>query len=147
MGAGVIALFFLAIDWAAGHPLYTPQFLGSALFLGQRAAPDGPILPALVLGYTAVHFFFFHAFGVMAAFEILTARRLPAHPWQAGAAAAVALFAAFEISFLALAALMEPRLLDELGAGRVAVANALAALAMSAYLVLWRKAYGGPAEP
>jgi len=144
-GAGVIAVFFLVFDLVAGRPLWTPQALGSALFLGEWPDPSAPIAWVLVLGYTAIHFGFFHAFGVMAAFEVLTAKRMRS-AWVAGVVTALALFLVFEISFLALAGLIEPRLLDELGTGRVAVANALAAIAMSAYLLFWRKHYGGPAE-
>src|SRR5262245_31644536 len=82
VGAGLVAVFFLIVDLVAGHPLFTPNALGTSLFLRQAATPEAPIVPALVVGYTAVHVGFFVGFGVIAAFEALSMRRIP--PSDAG---------------------------------------------------------------
>jgi hypothetical protein len=133
-GASVVALFFLVVDLLAGRPLFTPNALGTSLFLGQAAAPDAPIVPAIVAGYTAVHGTIFVGFGVIAAFEVLSLRRIP--PTDAGTLLLTALlFVAFEVSFLSMAALFAPHLMAVLGVGRVAIANAIAALAMARYLL------------
>jgi hypothetical protein len=133
-GAAIVAVFFLIVDLVAGHPLFTPNALGSSLFLGEAAAPEAPISPVLVVGYTAVHVGFFVGFGVIAAFEVLSMRRIP--PSDAGTLLLTAvLFVAFEASFLAMAWLFAPHLTGVLGLGRVALANAIAAFAMAKYLL------------
>jgi hypothetical protein len=133
-GAAAVALFFLIVDLVGGHPLFTPNALGTSLFLGQAVTPDSPIVPVLVVGYTAVHVGFFVGFGVIAAFEVLSRRRIP--PTDAGTLLlTAALFVAFEISFLAMAQLFAPHLTGVLGVGRVALANAVAAFAMAKYLL------------
>jgi hypothetical protein len=134
-GAGVVAVFFFVLDLLAGYPLFTPNALGMSLFLGKAAVPGDAIVPVLVAGYTAVHVGFFVGFGVMAAFEVLSRRRIP--PNDAGTLLVSAvLFVAFEITFLAMAQLFAPHLTGVLGAGRVAIANAIAAFAMAKYLLV-----------
>jgi hypothetical protein len=133
-GASVVAIFFLIVDLLAGHPLFTPNALGSSLFRGMAVTPEEPIMPILVVGYTAVHGTVFVGFGVIAAFEVLSMRRIP--PNDAGTMLlTAALFLAFELSFLAMAWLFAPHLTGVLGVGRVAIANAIAAFAMSRYLL------------
>src|SRR5690606_32631818 len=69
--------FFLIVDLLEGRPLWTPSALGSVFFLGERAAPDAPAVPALVAGWTFVHGAVFVGLGIMAAFEIFTGGRVP----------------------------------------------------------------------
>jgi hypothetical protein len=132
LGAFVVALFFLAFDLLAGRPFWTPAALGGALFLGRAPGPDVPIEPILVLGYTAIHGTVFVALGLLAAFEVLS--RSPRGGAARTAAVGAALFVGFELVFLALAALFVPGLVGILGAGRVALANLLAAGCMAAFL-------------
>lgn len=133
-GASAVAIFFFVVDLVAGHPLFTPNALGASLFLGQAVASDAPIVPVLVVGYTAVHLTVFIGFGVIAAFEVLSHRRIP--PTDAGTMLlTAALFVAFEVSFLAMAQLFAPHLTGVLGVGRVAIANAIASFAMARYLL------------
>jgi hypothetical protein len=133
LGAFVIAVFFFVIDLAEGRPLWTPAALGSALFLGQRLAPDAAPSLAVVAGYTGIHFLVFAAIG------LITAARLsepPRKPGLAGAfAIGVALFAACELFFLAFGFFISPSLFSDLGMTRITVANALAAVAMTGLIV------------
>jgi hypothetical protein len=130
LGAFVVALVFLFYDLAAGRPLWTPFVLGHAFFLGGVPAPDAPIAPVLVAGYTAVHGLVFVTFGAMLAFLADTDPR-PRLRLGRAALDAVLLFAAFELVFLAFAWMFAPGMMGVLGIGRVALANALAAIAMS----------------
>src|SRR5690606_1075247 len=76
VGAAAIALFFLALDVAAGRPLWTPNALGSALFLGVAPPPDAPISAALVGGYTVIHGWVFVSVALIAS-TLLVGARLP----------------------------------------------------------------------
>jgi hypothetical protein len=67
LGAFVIALFFFVVDWIEGRLLWTPAALGSALFLGERLAPDADAPLALVAGYTGIHFLVFAGIGLITA--------------------------------------------------------------------------------
>ena len=132
LGAFVVAVFFLAIDWVAGRPLWTPAALGSALFLGQRLPPEAHPPVVLVVGYTAVHLGVFAGLGLIAATALSVRRRLgnPDRLLVIG----VGLFVAFELSFAAFALLFARTLMGDLGAWRITSANALAAAAMTAFL-------------
>jgi hypothetical protein len=132
IGALVVALFFLVIDLMLGRPLWTPGALGSALFLGQRLLPDAAPQPALVAGYTAIHFLVFVAFG------LITATAWSVRPHKRGPiemlAIGVGIFAACELSFAAFAWLFSPTLWSDLGVGSITASNALAAVAMAVFL-------------
>jgi hypothetical protein len=134
IGACVVALFFLAIDLAAGRPLWTPFVLGSALFLGRLPPPGTPIDLVTVAGYTAVHALTFVKFAAMAAFHLDTETR-PRASGARTAAVALLLFVAFELCFLVFARLFLPATLETLGLGRISAANALASVAMAAWLL------------
>jgi hypothetical protein len=133
IGASLVAIFFLVFDLLAGEPLRTPFALGAALFRGELPPAGTPVDPMLVLAYTALHGTVFIGFGVPAAFQMLARARAARGPLRA-ALLAVGLFAGFEVVFLSLGELFVPGLTGMLGAGRVAVANALAAAAMAAFL-------------
>jgi hypothetical protein len=133
LGAGVVALFFLAIDVAAGRPLWTPFVLGSALFLGSLPAPGAAIDLVIVAGYTAVHALVFVTFAAMAAFHFDTETR-PRVSAARVAAVALLLFVAFELCFVVFARLFVPATLETLGLVRISAANALASVAMAAWL-------------
>lgn len=132
LGALIVALFFLVIDLIGGRPFWTPAALGSALFLGERLPPQATPVPVLVVAYTGVHL------GVFASFGLITASLLDARLRRLGLAGllaiALGLFVAFEASFALFAWLFAPSLVGDIGAWRVASANALAALAMAAFL-------------
>src|SRR5262245_60402216 len=108
LGAFVIALFFFVVDWIEGRPLWTPAALGSALFLGQRLAPDATPPLALVAGYTGIHFLVFAGIG------LLTAAILSEPPRKPGFGALLAiglgLFIACELAFVLFALFISPAL-------------------------------------
>jgi hypothetical protein len=132
LGAFVVAVFFLAIDWVAGRPMWTPAALGAALFLGERLpqAANPPLV--LVVGYTAVHLGVFAGLGLISATALSVRRRLrqPARLLAIG----FGLFVAFELSFALFALLFSRSLMGDLGAWRITGANALAAAAMTGFL-------------
>jgi hypothetical protein len=132
LGAASVALFFLLLDFRAGKPLWTPTTLGAALFRGEMLSSSAPIEPVLVAGYSAVHGLVFLGFGLIAAFYLTTMAQ--ALSVRRAVVLGVALFLAFELSFVIFALLFERQLLDELGAGWVALANALAAAVMAGFL-------------
>src|SRR5436190_1199130 len=55
VGAGVVALWFFALDVAAGHPLRTPAALGAALLFGASNVAAIDITFGLVAAYIVVH--------------------------------------------------------------------------------------------
>jgi hypothetical protein len=137
IGASAIAIFFLIVDSIAGRALWTPHALGSIVFRGVVPGPGDPIEPLLVLGYTGVHGAVFIAFGYLAAFERLIGRQRPGGGTGATfLVTAAVLFAIFELVFEGLAGILErfSPLAGQLGGGRVAAANLLAALGMAGYL-------------
>jgi len=133
LGAVVIALFFAVLDFATGRLFWTPFALGSALFRSAAPASGAAVDPVLVLAYTAVHGLVFVGFGSTAAFYLLTGSRTLG-PVATRLAVAGVLFAALEVVFVLFAKLFAPGSLAVLGAGRVALANALAAVAMAGLL-------------
>jgi hypothetical protein len=132
LGAFVVAAFFLVIDMAAGRPLWTPAVLGSALFLGVPLAREADSIMVLAAGYTAVHLGIFAGIGLVTA-TILSWRPVSRPLWE-WIAIGMGLFALFEMSFAAFDWLFAPNLMSDLGAVRVAAANALAAAAMTGFL-------------
>jgi len=136
VGAAAIALFFLALDVAAGRPLWTPNALGSALFLGVAPPPDAPISAALVGGYTVIHGWVFVSVALIAS-TLLVGARLPGRtPLAHMLVLAAVLFVAFTALFAVFAALLATA---PHGFDRILAANAVAALAMAAVLVALRE--------
>jgi len=133
LGALVVAAFFFALDLVAGHPFATPNRLGAAFFEGRTLAAAAPIQPILVLAYTVMHLAVFVALGFTAAFTGLSVA-----PERRGAHRALLrwgfLVLLSEVIFVSFGRLFAADLLGVLGAGRVAVANVLAAGAMAAFI-------------
>lgn len=134
LGAAVIAVFFLAVDIAQGRPLWTPYALGSAVFLGESVAADAAPQPDMVLAYTVLHAAVFLIAGLATSFALL-GHRARLGPLS-GVVVAVLMFAGFEAFFLVFfstfADSVASSLFAQLGTGRIAVANLLAAGAMAA---------------
>jgi hypothetical protein len=134
LGAAVVAIFFHLVDTLHGRPFYTPAALGSSLLLGRPLDPNAAVPYTLVFAYAASHVTVFVAFGVIAAGQI--AFRPCIITAKEGTVLAAVMFAAFQATFLSLAGVFAWNVLDEMGIGRVAVANLLAASALSTYLVV-----------
>lgn len=138
VGAAVVALIFLAIDLAAGRPMWTPSTLGARLFQGRALDPQADWAPILTLGYTLVHGTVFIGLGSIVAYAVSVRSGGERPSWLL---VTLGLFLAIEVTFVSLALALDPALLGELGAGSVAVANLAAAGAMA--LVLTRSSILG----
>jgi hypothetical protein len=64
LGATAVAMWFLALDVAAGAPLRTPAALGSALFLGAQGMAEVRTGLGVVAGYTILHVAVFAVSGI-----------------------------------------------------------------------------------
>ncbi len=138
IGAAAVALWFLLFDMANGRPFETPALLGAALFQGLRSIQELQITAGLVLGYTVLHGLVFVAFGILCAILIAAADREPALVW-----AFLALFACFEVFFLALDAIFAQSAMGALVWWTIPVGNLLASAGMLAYFFLGHRALGG----
>lgn len=131
VGATTVALWFLIVDVIAGHPLYTPEVLGTGLL--SVLGPSGAESPMLIVAlYTVVHYVAFILVGILAAALVHAAKREPNV-----LAGALILFVAIEIGFYGLTALLsQTDALGTLAWYQIGLANLLAAVAMGVYL--WR---------
>lgn len=127
LGAAVLALWFLAYDAAAGHLLRTPAMLGAAVFgVGGGEAPA--LFVPLVLGYTALHFFAFIVFGLVAAVLLDACEREPLFTLGV-----IFVFACFEVFFVGALSVFDQAALRELGWWKILAGNLLALTAIVAY--------------
>ncbi|MBI4610437.1 MAG: hypothetical protein HY726_15680 [Candidatus Rokubacteria bacterium] len=137
IGAALVAVWFLVFDTVQGRPLHTPALLGAALFEGLRDPGLLQVGLGLVAGYTLLHGAAFIAFGILCAILIVAAEREPSLTW-----AFVALFACFEIFFVALDRVFAESALGGLVWWAILVGNLLAAAGMLAYFFLGHRALG-----
>ena len=121
IGAAVVALWFLAIDFIHGEPLRTPTLLGNAL-LKLLAGPHP------VVTYTVVHGVAFVLFGIVASALVAGAEQAPVFLF-----AMVILFTAFEVFFFGAVIIGAKWVLDELAGWTIFVGNLLASASMLAY--------------
>src|SRR5712691_6216132 len=78
IGALAVALWFLALDLAAGRPLFTPALLGTVLLHGGAAAAQGvTVAPLEVAAYTAFHFVVFIVLGLLVAWLMSLFEKFP----------------------------------------------------------------------
>lgn len=137
IGAGVVAVWFLAFDLIEGMPFHTPALLWAIVFQGLRDPQALQITPGAVIGYSVVHVLAFSAFGILCA--KLIAR---AGPETALLLASFSLFACFQLFFLGLAGLIARMLTGALFWWEIFVANLLASVAMVAYFFVGHRALG-----
>jgi hypothetical protein len=129
IGAGVVALWFLARDVAAGHPLRTPSILGQVLLMGKSAPNVDQLDFAGIILYTAAHVFVFLLFGMAIAHLIRWSVKNHFVRY-----ALLQVFLAFELFFCVVLLVFreETRALFPLLS--VLIANTLAAVAIGIYL-------------
>src|SRR5438128_762129 len=134
IGAATVALWFLLLDTAAGHPLYTPTVLGTAIFRhAALASPETLSVSLEMVGmFTWIHVLIFAALGGIVSRLLAMVERNPS--WGFGL---LLLFVVFEFGFVATAALLAAPILRVIPWPSVLAANVLAAAAMSAYF--WRR--------
>lgn len=131
IGATVVAVWFLILDVAAGHPLRTPSVLGQVLLMG-RDRPDVATTDFTgVILYTAFHMVVFLAFGFVLAYLVRWA--LSNHFIRY---ALIPLFLAFALFFVVVVLMLGEETRSLFPVWSVLAANTLAALCMGYYL--WR---------
>jgi hypothetical protein len=129
VGAAVVALWYLAHDFAHGMPLRTPTLLGGILFEGLMSVPETP-QPSLVLAYSAVHLAAFALFGIGLAGLFALADREP-----------IVLFGVFmllcclQVAFVVLLRVLAEWALEPIPWWTILVANLLATAGMLAVLL------------
>lgn len=131
IGATAVAVWFFIVDVVAGHPLFTPDTLGHALF-----SVTGPVAMhergAFIAAYTVFHYAAFIVAGIIAASVVDMAGEEPSVVLLA-----VLIFVAFEIGFYAFVAILQHSTpLGALAWYQVLIGNIIAAVAMCWYL--WR---------
>jgi hypothetical protein len=137
IGAALVALWFLLHDTFKGQPLRTPALLGAAVFQGITDPGAIEISLRVILGYTFLHGLAFAIFGIVAAFLVAAAERLPVL-----LLGLFMLFAAFEVFFFGLVMILGQSLLGALVWWAIFVANLLAAVGMLAYFFAGHRALG-----
>ncbi len=132
LGGSAVALWFLARDLLAGHPLRTPSVLGE-LFIYGNPTPDliNMDFGAVVL-YTAVHYL---AFVMLGLFIALLVRQATAQP--VARFAILVLFVAFEFCFVVVIRVASGEVGTLFPTWTVMAANLVAVAAMAAYF-RWR---------
>jgi hypothetical protein len=130
VGGSVIALFFFIVDATQGHPFYTPSLIGSVLFAGIPAA-EATVRLDLVAYMSLVHFAAFGALGFAFAWVYHEGELHTRNPIEV---LAIFVLVVEGVSFVA-AWLLLPGVIEQLGAGRIAVGNLLAGGAMLAFLI------------
>lgn len=78
LGAAAVAVWFFALDLAAGRPYFTPAALGSALFLGATRPEEVRLSLGIVAAYTTVHLCAFLLVGLLFEWVAGTVERTPA---------------------------------------------------------------------
>jgi len=64
LGAFSVAIWFLVVDGAQGHPLSTPSVLGQVLLYGSSTPAVTPIATGPLVAYTLLHVGAFVLFGI-----------------------------------------------------------------------------------
>jgi hypothetical protein len=132
LGAGIVALWFLAVDVARDQVWFTPAALGSALFLGARGVGEVQVSALTVGGYTVVHVL---AFMLVALLVVMLVRSIAYHP--PAILGAILLLVTVETFMIGVMAILASWLLDALSLWTVLIANLLAAASMG--LFLWQR--------
>jgi len=134
LGAATIAVWFFIVDIVSGHPFYTPNVLGTALFrhgAGLDQPQTLPISLEMVLVYTWVHGLVFCAIGG------LVSKLLELAEQNVNAGFGILLlFVIFEFGFVGAAFIFAEPILHALTWPLVLIGNLLAAAVMAAYF--WR---------
>lgn len=126
LGAVVLAVWFLFLDYGRGRPLYTPDLLGTML-----VGAGGVVPPAFT--FTLVHGLVFALIGVAAA-HLVAMLEQGVHRMGL---AALLLFILLDLGFAAFALSARAIGLEALSWTDVLVGNAIAASLMISYL--WRR--------
>ena len=130
IGAAVVAVWFLVLDFSRGRPFFTPSLLGSVLLLSENVEEVTSVNVVMVFAYTGVHGILFLIAGAVLSWMFHQLERNP----QLGLVLLL-LFALFEAVLFGLEVTVVPNLMGALGAFAVAFANLLSAGAMFWFLL------------
>jgi hypothetical protein len=131
LGAAAVALCHLIVDVFAGHPLFTPTVIGTALFRGGQGLDAPHALPVsfdMVIVATWVHVLVFAIIGGAASRLLAVAEARPNVGFGI-----LLLFVFFECGFVVAATVVAHPILHVLAWPAVLVGNLLAAIVMTAY--------------
>ena len=123
IGAVVVAVWFLVVDFAQGEPLRTPLLLGTALLRGVSGVQA-------IMMYTLLHGVAFAAIGLVAAALVAAADRQPIFTLGL-----IIFFTAFEVFFFGAVRILAKWVLDEIAGWTIFVGNLLSAAAMLGYFI------------
>jgi hypothetical protein len=130
IGATAVAVWFLVVDVVAGHPLYTPTLLGSALFnIVGGTASDGALTH--LISYTIIHYGAFIGSGLVISYVVHKAETEPSVLMIF-----MLLFIIFELGFYGGVLMLAETTLRSLAWYQIAAGNILAAAFMGTYM--WR---------
>jgi hypothetical protein len=130
--AATLSLWFFILDMLAGHPLYTPHVLGTALFTGGwGVVPSAQVEFSLgiVVAFTGLHWLAFALIGGLASRLLGLAEHNPNLGFGV-----LLLFVLFEGGFLGGAMMFAEPVLHALAWQSVLVGNLFAAVTMGGYL-------------
>ncbi len=137
VGGIVVAIWFMAYDFAAGNAFHTPAILGAMVFGNAGANGSVEATLPLVLGYSILHFFAFVIFGL--ALAVL----LAASEWEPFMLlGALLLLAVFEVFFVGFVSLIDSSALDALGWWKIIAGNILALIAVATYFIRGHRGLG-----
>ncbi len=137
VGAAVVAVWFLILDAARGHPFRTPAVLGAAVLQGVTDPGAVATSPGLVVQYTVLHGVVFAMIGILVAYLVASAQTRPSR--------LLVLFIGllcFEVSSLALIVWLAHPVLTEVTWWAILAANLLAAAGMLVYFFVGHRALG-----
>jgi hypothetical protein len=129
VGAVVVSLLFLVLDFSQGRPFFTPSLLGNVIFRGHLVAESSPPDPVMIFAYTGLHGVAFLLVGFLLAALF---REFEQHP-KLGLELLIVLLV-FEGLLMGAEVTVFPTLVGELGAWAVAAANIVSLIAMFAFL-------------
>lgn len=129
IGAGAVALWFLALDIARGRPFFTPAALGSLLFFGASSPDAVRVDVGVVAAYTAVHLAAFAAGGIVLEWSAERIERAPGL-WLMALLTVIIL----EGLFVGTVGSLSGWVLGDLGIWAIIIANLAAVAAMGAWL-------------
>jgi hypothetical protein len=138
LGALAVALWFLIFDYSRGETFHTPAVLGAVLLHGLPVKAAGELFAFRAVEYSVVHFAAFALFGLLAAWLITEARRMPLLRLSA-----LVIFAGFEIFFITVIVLWAPPLMSAIPWPAVLVANLIATVVMLTYFFVRNPDLGG----
>jgi hypothetical protein len=129
VGAFVVMIVFLLLDFVQGRIFFTPSLLGSVIFRGRHVSELSDPDPVMIFAYTGLHTVAFLVVGFLLAALF---REFERHP-KLGLELLVALLV-FEGLLMGAEVTVFPALVGELGAWAVATANIVSLIAMFAFL-------------